>query len=191
MPAVAQSGLLWQGCTPQLARFAAGLRYGSRAIVFAPKRVIDSHLMQRAQLSPLALGAAAGAVYAARACPTVSTFGDSAELGAAAALWGVPHPPGYPLLTLVGHLFASVPIGDIAWRIHLTSVAYHTATLLVVAYAVLNWTQVAEPWPEVEGLHDGLRELGYHEGENLLLEYRFANSDAGRFPELAAELIKI
>jgi putative ABC transport system substrate-binding protein len=50
---------------------------------------------------------------------------------------------------------------------------------------------VAEPWPEVEGLHDGLRELGYHEGENLLLEYRFANSDAGRFPELAAELIKI
>jgi len=50
---------------------------------------------------------------------------------------------------------------------------------------------VSEPWPEVEGLHDGLRELGYREGENLLLEYRFANGDAGRFPELAAELIKI
>jgi putative tryptophan/tyrosine transport system substrate-binding protein len=50
---------------------------------------------------------------------------------------------------------------------------------------------VAEPWPEVEGLHDGLRELGYREGENLLLEYRFANGDARRFPELADELIKI
>ncbi len=50
---------------------------------------------------------------------------------------------------------------------------------------------VSEPWPEVEGLHDGLRELGYREGENRLLEYRFANGDAGRFPELAAELIKI
>jgi putative ABC transport system substrate-binding protein len=50
---------------------------------------------------------------------------------------------------------------------------------------------VAEPWPEVEGLHDGLRELGYREGENLLLEYRFANGDAGQFPELAAELINI
>jgi ABC-type uncharacterized transport system substrate-binding protein len=50
---------------------------------------------------------------------------------------------------------------------------------------------VAEPWPEVEGLHDGLRELGYREGQNLLLEYRFANGDTGRFPELAAELIKI
>ena len=50
---------------------------------------------------------------------------------------------------------------------------------------------VAEPWPEVEGLHDGLRDLGYREGENLLIQYRFANGDAGRFPDLAAELINI
>ena len=50
---------------------------------------------------------------------------------------------------------------------------------------------VAEPWDEVEGLHDGLGELGYREGENLIFEYRFANGDAGRFPELATELIKI
>lgn len=97
--------------------------------------------MQLARLTPFALGAAAGAVYASRACPTVSTFGDSAELGAAAALWGVPHPPGYPLLTLIGHCFASIPVGDIAWRIHLTSVVFHTATLLVVACAVLSWTR--------------------------------------------------
>ena len=50
---------------------------------------------------------------------------------------------------------------------------------------------LAEPWPEVEGLHDGLRDLGYREGENLLIQYRFANGDAGRFPDLAAELINI
>ena len=42
---------------------------------------------------------------------------------------------------------------------------------------------VTEPWPEVEGLHDGLLELGYREGENLLIEYRFAQGDAGRFPD--------
>jgi putative ABC transport system substrate-binding protein len=40
---------------------------------------------------------------------------------------------------------------------------------------------VGEAWPEVEGLHDGLRDLGYREGENLLIQYRFANGDAGRF----------
>jgi putative tryptophan/tyrosine transport system substrate-binding protein len=50
---------------------------------------------------------------------------------------------------------------------------------------------VAEPWPEVEGLHDGLRELGYRDGENVLLEYRFANGDAGRFPGLVADLLRL
>src|SRR5262245_60642368 len=50
---------------------------------------------------------------------------------------------------------------------------------------------VAERWPEVEGLHDGLSELGYRDGENVLLEYRFANGDAGRFPALVAELIRL
>jgi putative ABC transport system substrate-binding protein len=50
---------------------------------------------------------------------------------------------------------------------------------------------VAEPWPEVEGLHDGLRELGYRDGENVLLEYRFANGDAARFPGLVADLLSL
>lgn len=34
------------------------------------------------------------------ACPTFYT-GDSAELAAATALFGVPHPPGYPLYTML------------------------------------------------------------------------------------------
>jgi len=38
-------------------------------------------------------------VYARTACPTIFG-GDSAELAAAAATFGVPHPPGYPLYTL-------------------------------------------------------------------------------------------
>jgi putative tryptophan/tyrosine transport system substrate-binding protein len=50
---------------------------------------------------------------------------------------------------------------------------------------------VAEAWPEVEGLHDGLRELGYRDGENVLLEYRFADGDVGRFHGLVADLIKL
>ena len=47
---------------------------------------------------------------------------------------------------------------------------------------------VNEPWEALEGLHAGLDELGYHEGRDVLIEYRFAEGAAGRFVELAAEL---
>jgi putative tryptophan/tyrosine transport system substrate-binding protein len=47
-----------------------------------------------------------------------------------------------------------------------------------------------EPWPAIEGLHVGLDELGYDEGKDFLIEYRFAEGDARRFPELAVELVR-
>jgi putative ABC transport system substrate-binding protein len=46
-----------------------------------------------------------------------------------------------------------------------------------------------EPWRALEGLHVGLDELGYSEGEDFLVEYRFAEGDAERFPRLTAELV--
>jgi putative ABC transport system substrate-binding protein len=46
-----------------------------------------------------------------------------------------------------------------------------------------------EPWPALEGLHVGLDELGYNEGKDFLIEYRFAEGAAERFPGLAAELV--
>src|ERR1700730_4591348 len=48
---------------------------------------------------------------------------------------------------------------------------------------------VNEPWPALEGLHVGLDELGYHEGKDFIVEYRFAEGAAERFPKLAAELV--
>jgi putative ABC transport system substrate-binding protein len=38
---------------------------------------------------------------------------------------------------------------------------------------------------------DGLRQLGYVEGENLVFEYRSTDGRAERFPDLAAELVKL
>jgi putative ABC transport system substrate-binding protein len=43
----------------------------------------------------------------------------------------------------------------------------------------------------IEGLLRGLREHGYVEGQNILIEYRFSEGHNERLPELAAELVTL
>jgi putative tryptophan/tyrosine transport system substrate-binding protein len=38
---------------------------------------------------------------------------------------------------------------------------------------------------------DGLRELGYQEGRNIIIEYRWAEGNYQRFPALVAELLAV
>jgi putative tryptophan/tyrosine transport system substrate-binding protein len=42
-----------------------------------------------------------------------------------------------------------------------------------------------------DALFEGLRELGYAEGRNLLVERRYAEGHAERFPEFAAEMVRL
>ena len=42
-----------------------------------------------------------------------------------------------------------------------------------------------------EGVRLALRELGYIEGQNIAIEYRYAEGKPDRFPELAAELVRL
>jgi putative ABC transport system substrate-binding protein len=42
-----------------------------------------------------------------------------------------------------------------------------------------------------EAFEDGLRRLGYRVGENVTIEYRFANTEMERLPALAAELVRL
>ena len=42
----------------------------------------------------------------------------------------------------------------------------------------------------VAAYRDGLNELGYVEGRNLAIEYRWANGDYDRLPQLIAELVQ-
>src|SRR5262245_40092820 len=43
--------------------------------------------------------------------------------------------------------------------------------------------------PLIEGLLEGLRELGYTDGQNIAIEYRFSEGDDERLPALAANLV--
>ena len=48
-----------------------------------------------------------------------------------------------------------------------------------------------EQEPSVEAFLEGMRALGYVEGQNLVMEYRYAEGQYERFPALAAELVQL
>jgi hypothetical protein len=49
----------------------------------------------------------------------------------------------------------------------------------------------ADHAPSFEAFQLGLRELGYVEGKNIIIEARFAEGQAERLPELVAELVRL
>ena len=58
----------------------------------------------------------------------------------------------------------------------------------------IGYLSVGDPATEStrsEGIRLALRELGYIEGQNIAIEYRYAEGKHDRSPELAAELVRL
>ncbi len=71
-------------------------------------------------------------LYGATLLPDVLPA-DAGEFQLVATTGGVAHPPGYPLYTMVGWLFARIPVGpSAAWRVSLFSAVTAAATLSIV-----------------------------------------------------------
>ena len=55
--------------------------------------------------------------------------------------------------------------------------------------AYLSASSASEALPRTEAFRRGLRELGYVEGKNIVLEFRYAEGKFDRLPALVAELV--
>jgi putative tryptophan/tyrosine transport system substrate-binding protein len=83
-------------------------------------------------------------------------------------------------ITLIGGAAAAWPLGA---RAQQTSKVWRVG-MLETTSATLNAVNV-------DAFRRGLRQLGYVEGQNLIIEYRSGEGRIDRFPELAAEMVRL
>lgn len=80
-------------------------------------------------------------LYAFSLTPTID-FADSGDFATAAYVWGIAHPPGFPLLTILGKLAMTIiPFGSFAWRMGLVSAgagALACAVIYLLVYLLAN-----------------------------------------------------
>ena len=70
---------------------------------------------------------------------------DSGELQLAAYTLQIPHPPGYPLLTLLGWAVAHIPIATVFARLSFLSACAAALTVTITAISALNTFDTSDP----------------------------------------------
>ena len=83
---------------------------------------------------------------------------------------------------------AGIAGGALAWPL---SARAQQPTARVYRVGSLAVSSREQSLDYVRAFEDGLRGLGYRPGENLVIEYRFAEGELGRLPALAAELVRL
>ncbi len=80
--------------------------------------------------------------------------------------------------------FISLLGGAAAWPL---SARAQQQALPVVGYLYSGAPETSAPW--TAAFRQGLSEAGFQEGRNVAIEFRWANNEPGRLPELAADLV--
>src|SRR5215510_9280825 len=80
-------------------------------------------------------------------------------------------------------------LGSILWVVGLTAQAQQPMKMARIGY--LNPGDPVSRTYRTEAFRQGLKELGYIEGKNIIIEYRFAEAKPDRLPELARELVAL
>ncbi len=95
----------------------------------------------RAWLIAAALGALIFLNYLSTLAPTVLAR-DSGRFQARSYVLGIGHPTGYPTYIMLGKLFTYLPVGDVAYRVNLSSAVYAATTVIVLYSIALRLTNV-------------------------------------------------
>lgn len=73
----------------------------------------------------------------------------------------------------------------------LTASAQHAGKVARIGMLLPNTPEIVARNPRIAAFLKGLRDLGWIEGQNLAIEWRFAEGQLGRLAELAADLARI
>ena len=83
-------------------------------------------------------------------------------------------------------------IGGVAGGLFATPLAARAQQVgRIYRIGLLEAVPAAQNAANLDALRKGLRDLGYVEGRNLIIEYRSAEGRAERFPDLASELVRL
>jgi putative tryptophan/tyrosine transport system substrate-binding protein len=82
-------------------------------------------------------------------------------------------------LLVVGFALVSLHRAEAQQPVKIPRIGYLTASFLSAVS------------PRIEAFRQGLRELGYVEGKNIVIEYRSADGKFDRLPDLASELVRL
>jgi hypothetical protein len=109
---------------------------------------VKSHAARFAWIAPAIVFAGALCGYLVTLAPTITwahAGTDGGDLITAAATQGIPHPPGYPTYVLLGNLFARLPVGEVASRLHLMSAVSAALAAALIAASILRSASSPQP----------------------------------------------